>query len=163
MSSRSWQSWFGAVIVSVLLLSCGRGHAPASHAVEGPRTRRTHLAPRSSYVALQPTGVPMEIRALPARRSTPSAESSATLQPSPEATRDPQSWKSMPVVPHIREAARAAYLRGIERGNDPRRFSKVGDCQNIPSYFLAVFDQPSGYSLGAQYENLRGTIEWYGG
>jgi hypothetical protein len=48
-------------------------------------------------------------------------------------------------------------------GNDPRHFSVIGDCQNVSSYFLAVYDKPGEFSLGEQYADLQPTIDYYQG
>lgn len=72
------------------------------------------------------------------------------------------AWMQMPAVPaEISDAMRAVYRRGLEMGNDPTRFSVIGDCQNVSSYFLAVFDKPGEFSLGEEYEHLQPTIEYY--
>jgi hypothetical protein len=69
----------------------------------------------------------------------------------------------MPVIPVVSENARQIYQRGLEMGNDPQAFSKVGDCQNVPSYFMAVFDgSPEYYRLG-EFEHLQDTIDWFSG
>ncbi len=52
------------------------------------------------------------------------------------------------------------YLRGQERGRDPHRFSKIGDCQNITTYYLAMFDSGT-YGLGEQYAYLQPTIDYF--
>jgi hypothetical protein len=51
----------------------------------------------------------------------------------------------------------------VEAGNDPAVFAKVGDCQNVPSMFLSIFDYPGYYSLGEEYAYLQETIDWYRG
>ncbi|MBI3158838.1 MAG: SGNH/GDSL hydrolase family protein [Chloroflexi bacterium] len=43
----------------------------------------------------------------------------------------PQEWRVAPVVPQISEYARAVYLAGLAGGNDPNRFSILGDCQSL--------------------------------
>lgn len=48
-------------------------------------------------------------------------------------------------------------------GNDPNRFSVIGDCQNVSSYFLAVFEKPGEFSLGEEYADLQPTIDYYQG
>lgn len=72
-------------------------------------------------------------------------------------------WKDLPVIPEISERAREIYKAGIEAGNDPRVFAKVGDCQNVPSMFLSIFDYPGYFSLGEEYGYLQETIDWYEG
>lgn len=70
----------------------------------------------------------------------------------------------MPVVPTgVSDAMRAVYQKGIALGNDPARFSVIGDCQNVSSYFLAVFEQPGEFSLGEEYAYLQPTIDHYQG
>jgi hypothetical protein len=56
---------------------------------------------------------------------------------------------------------RAVYQRGLEMGNDPTRFSVIGDCQNVSSYFLSMFDRPGEFSLGEEYTYLQPTIDTY--
>lgn len=69
---------------------------------------------------------------------------------------------STPVIPQATGTARAIYQRGRELGNNSNRFSKVGDCQNIPEFFLGTFDQPGTYNLG-EHEALQGTIDHFAG
>lgn len=73
-------------------------------------------------------------------------------------------WKDWPVVPEeISPAMKALYQEGLDIGNDPHRFSKIGDCQNVPSYFLGRFDNESGYTLRDDQASLEETIDWYSG
>ena len=58
---------------------------------------------------------------------------------------------------------RDVYRLGLQLGNDPTHFSVIGDCQNVSSYFLAVFEKPDEYSLGEQYAYLQPTIDHYQG
>jgi hypothetical protein len=85
-----------------------------------------------------------------------------TATPKPPLAKD--AWMKMPAVPTgISDAMREVYQRGLEMGNDPTRFSVIGDCQNVSSYFLATFDKPGDYSLGERYAYLGPTIEYYRG
>ncbi|TAK13304.1 MAG: hypothetical protein EPO32_05810 [Anaerolineae bacterium] len=43
----------------------------------------------------------------------------------------PQDWQNAPVVPPISDVALAIYRTGVAEGNDPRRFSILGDCQSL--------------------------------
>jgi len=92
------------------------------------------------------------------------------LPPTPAPTQTPKpplakdAWMQMPAVPAgVSDAMRAVYQRGLELGNDPTHFSVIGDCQNVSSYFLSVFDNPGEYSLGEQYAYLQPTIDYYQG
>ena len=80
----------------------------------------------------------------------------------PTVTLVPEHWASIPVVP---EGASSriidVFQRGLTRGRDPNRFSKIGDCQNITPYFLSVFDDPSKYRLGDQFAYLQPTIDQF--
>jgi hypothetical protein len=65
----------------------------------------------------------------------------------------------MPVIPlGISNLIIDVFQRGLVRGRDSSRFSKIGDCQNITPYFLSAFDDPSKYRLGSQYDYLQPTI-----
>ena len=75
---------------------------------------------------------------------------SSTVQ-APTPTLAPDAWKSMPIVPVVSTRMIAVYQAGLAAGRDPNRFSKIGDCQNITTYFLASFDNPKDYRLGTQY------------
>ena len=85
-----------------------------------------------------------------------------TATPKPPLAKD--AWMQMPAVPTaISDSMRAVYRRGIEMGNDPARFAVIGDCQNVSSYFLAVFEKPGEFSLGDEYAYLEPTIDYYRG
>jgi hypothetical protein len=58
---------------------------------------------------------------------------------------------------------RAIYQQGLAAGRDAHRFSKIGDCQNVDTYFLSAFDHPGEYSLGEQYAYLQPTIDQFAG
>jgi LysM repeat protein len=59
--------------------------------------------------------------------------------------------------PRVREI----YLRGQALGNDPNAFSKIGDCNSEPPFFLAKFDTGE-YNLG-DYGYLQPVIDQFGG
>jgi hypothetical protein len=87
-----------------------------------------------------------------------------TLTSTPKPPLAADAWMQMPAVPsEISNSMRAVYERGLEMGNDPEHFSVIGDCQNVSSYFLAVFDQPGEFSLGDEYAYLQPTIDYYQG
>lgn len=76
---------------------------------------------------------------------------------------DPDYWKTLPVIPTISDTAREIYQRGLAMGNNPNTFAKVGDCQNVHSYFLGVFDNPEEYRLGETYAYLQEMIDHFAG
>ncbi len=92
-----------------------------------------------------------------------SSENQVIATATPDLRLDPADWMEWPVVPMISDRAKQIYNEGIEKGLDPNVFSKAGDCQNITTYFLAVFEDPDQYRLGAEYSYLQETIYYYDG
>jgi hypothetical protein len=82
--------------------------------------------------------------------------------PSTRTPLPPDAWMTLPVIPTVSDTARQIYQRGLEMGNDPNKFSKVGDCQSITTYFLFYFDMPEYYRLG-EFESLQETIDHFSG
>jgi len=70
------------------------------------------------------------------------------------------NWQDLPIVPQVSPEMIAVYQRGLARGRDPNRFSKIGDCQNITTYYLAMFDS-GHYKLGSDYAYLQPTIDHF--
>jgi uncharacterized protein YraI len=70
--------------------------------------------------------------------------------------------RQTPVVAAATARARDIYQRGLARGNHPDRFSKVGDCQSVPTFFLGIFDRGE-YVLGPDYAYLQSTIDHFAG
>ena len=94
---------------------------------------------------------------------TPTGTRTPKPSPTPDSRPLPEDWQAWPVVPYVSPNAIAIYRRGLEAGTDPAHFSKVGDCQNVSTYFLGMFDQPGKYTLGEEYEYLRPTIDHFAG
>ena len=90
---------------------------------------------------------------------TVNASPTATKQP----TLRPDEWKELAVIPSISENTKNIYLRGIEMGNNPIAFSKIGDCGSTPAWFLGDFDRgPEFYELG-DHEYLEEIIQVFQG
>lgn len=134
-----------------LLAACSSAGTSTPAAVVSPADapRQTDLQPASAEQAsASPTALP--------------ATSTPTQTPKPPLAKD--AWKQMPAVPTgVSGAMREVYQRGLDLGNDPTHFSVIGDCQNVSSYFLAVFEQPDEFSLGEEYAYLQPTIDYYQG
>jgi len=79
-------------------------------------------------------------------------------------TPDADFWKDLPIVPEgVSERVREIYERGLQMGNDPHAFSKVGDCNSTNPYYLADYDLgPGVYNLGG-YAYLQDTITYFNG
>lgn len=98
----------------------------------------------------------------------PADSISTNSEPQPTATQasteedEPLTWIDLPVVPEVSPAMVEVFEKGLADGRDPRRFSKIGDCQNITTYFLAMFDGGT-YRLGEEYAYLQSTIDYFAG
>jgi hypothetical protein len=68
-----------------------------------------------------------------------------------------------PLPPNASRHAREIYARGLAAGNNPRAFSKAGDCHSTFPNFLGAYDAPTTYNLSAQYEYLRATLVQFKG
>ncbi|PKN89509.1 MAG: hypothetical protein CVU45_07280, partial [Chloroflexi bacterium HGW-Chloroflexi-7] len=103
----------------------------------------------------------------PTATTPPTEEAPSTTEPAnavetAAATEAHASWLEMPIIPELSPAMLEVYQRGLAVGREPTRFSKIGDCQNIPTYFLAMFDGGT-YSLGDEYAYLQPTIDYFAG
>lgn len=94
---------------------------------------------------------------------TPPPTETPTITSTPDVRLDPEDWQHWPVIPTVSGNAKLIYQQGLEKANDPNRFSKVGDCQNITTYFLAIFDDSDQFSLGPDYEYLKEAIDHFSG
>jgi hypothetical protein len=131
------------IVILIILTACGRG---VSISLEATKTS---------------TPFPDVTVSLPTQTMIPGRTPAPT--PFPKATFAPETWKSMPVVPAVSKSMVEVFQRGLARGRDPNRFSKIGDCQNIITYFLAAFDDPDEYRLGSHFAYLQPTIDHFSG
>jgi len=138
------------LLITTLLAACSAGQTPTPgsfRATDEPVQPQPVVDP-----VLQPTGLPVTDTAMP--------QATVTARPPLEEG----AWMQMPAVPAgISDSLRAVYERGLVLGNDPQHFSVIGDCQNVSSYFLAVFEKPGEFSLGEEYAYLQPTIDYYQG
>ena len=138
---------FTLLILSLLLAGCSPAPTPP------------HLTPD--------TGTP-DTEALDT--ATPDTESPDTGTPdtgtrgtsTPDLRLDPEKWQEWPVIPTISARAREIYQRGLALGNDPRAFSKIGDCQSVPASFLGIYETDR-YSFAPEYQTLQETVDFYNG
>ena len=111
---------------------------------------------------------PTAAQELPPTHSTPELPpapltSQETPLPTARPTLSPDAWQTLPVIPTVSQRAREIYQRGLEMGNQPGSFIKIGDCDATPTWFLGDFDQgPRFYSLGG-YPELQQTIDYFQG
>ncbi|MCC7206914.1 MAG: hypothetical protein IT323_06385 [Anaerolineae bacterium] len=111
--------------------------------------------PVSEEILPEPSGPPVSASA----PGDDGANNPANNAPLPSG----QGELGVPFVPRItggiRSAMRAVYVRGLSMGNNPRVFSKVGDCQTDHWGFLKVFGW-GNYDL-SQYDELQPVIDHF--
>ncbi len=144
------------LVISTILAACASGQVPSQD--------QNIQINRPVPVRNQPTAAPVT-KAIDA---SPAIASTETLVPIPTPERKQllptDAWKNMPVVPaSVSDRARTIYEYGLAHGTDSTHFSIIGDCQNVSSYFMSAYDNPSDYSLGDKYSYLQPTIDYYKG
>jgi hypothetical protein len=139
-------TFFGCGILIAALAGCG-ARPPATLA---PTNAPADTITRSAGATALPAG------------DTPTAGPAGGSTSTPRPTLAPDAWKTLPVIPTFSARALEIYRTGLALGRNPRAFSKIGDCQNITTYFLADFENPDKYRLG-QYADLQPTIDWFKG
>ena len=113
-------------------------------------------ASASATLAATATASPKASRT---KRSSLIPTAKATVTPTP----DPEWWKKLPIIPQVSDHVLEIYQHGQEIGNNPKAFSKIGDCGSTPAWFLGDFDRgPSYYRLG-NYQSLTGVIQHFQG
>ncbi len=164
---RRLASWM-LVSLSLWLLSCAALNAEIDR-----RVAATVQALSVEWTRQSPFLSPsLEVTATFSLLPTPSSTASPTATPvpvtptpfvhQPKPTLEADAWKSFPVVPTaISERVRQIYRLGQLAGNNPRAFSKVGDCNsNLPAFFGPFDSGP--YNLG-EYAYLQETIDYFKG
>ena len=74
----------------------------------------------------------------------------------------PERWMEWPVIPVVGERAKEVFRNGLARGNNPKAFSIIGDCQSEPQLFMGGYDTGQ-YQLPADSHYLRETISHFSG
>ena len=162
--------WIILLVATFLVAGCNL--APSSSITSTPAISTPIYTAASPVTGVYTSPSPVAATALPELIGalTPSPIIETTISPNQTPTLpaitptrlSPEDWKTLPVIPLISQTARLIYQHGLELGNDPHAFSKIGDCQSITTYFLSNFDTPGTYSLG-DHQSLQDTIEWYSG
>jgi hypothetical protein len=135
---------FAAGFLAALLAACGTPSTPVETAATQPATAPSAAGPSAPPAA------------------TKSAEPTDTPTATPRPTPGPEDWKTSPIVPGFSAHSAEILRRGISQGRNAHAFSKIGDCQNITTYFLADFESPQKFRLGP-YADLQQTIDWFEG
>jgi hypothetical protein len=140
------------VIVLVLLVAC-----------DTPEWGYSQSVAATAINTLAPTPVPDIPTTTATTAVIPTLDDPVSTDQAPTPTLAPDAWKNMPIVPVVSERMLEVYKAGLAAGRDPNKFSKIGDCQNITTYFLASFDNQKEYRLGSQYAYLQPTIDHFSG
>jgi hypothetical protein len=85
------------------------------------------------------------------------------LPPTPSPSPTPVDWTTMPIIPAISPVVREIFQRGLTLGNNPHAFSKVGDCESSPNWFLGDFDRGTRYYRLGPYNYLSAAIQQFAG
>ena len=93
----------------------------------------------------------------------PTESPTLELTATPDLRLPPEEWKKWPIVPESSARVKEIYQRGIELGNNPQHFSKIGDCHNVRAAFMGLFDKPGWYVLRGQNAHLQPAIDWFAG
>ena len=143
------------------------GDRSALHPAPGAGTSRPGEPDRFACAGNDhPSTRQRNLRPHPACQLDPARQPDAGCHPDPSTrtpTLGPDGWKKLPIIPVVSDRVLEIYRRGQELGNNPRSFSKIGDCGSTPAWFLGDFDRgPSYYGLG-EYQNLAEVIEQFHG
>lgn len=146
------------LLITMVIMGCHAKNLPQSNShllnaeTETPFTDQINQGSTSN---LSTTPLATLSPAIPKINPSPSAQTSSQNIPS--------DWMQLPVIPEISQNAIQIYQHGLELGNRPNAFSKVGDCGSTPSWFLGDFDRGSRfYNLG-KYTYLKKAIDYYHG
>lgn len=152
-SKFGFQTIFFLGISILLLTACQQVNREAPAATSLPTESETEPAPIPSLVESSVSTSTAEI-------DTPEPDPVFTETPTP--TELPQGfWQDLPVIPDgVSYAMREVYQKGLAMGNDPRVFTKLGDCNSKSPDFLHGFG--GMYNLG-EFGYLQPAIDYYQG
>ncbi len=162
------------LLAALILASCTKDTTPPTISAQITATRSTvpvqgRLLTSTSPARPSPTAtaVPPTPGNQPGASPTtaPSAKPTATILPSPtpRPPLKPDQWKDLPAIPAISDTIVQIYQRGLELGNNPHAFSKIGDCGSTPAWFLGDFDRGAEFYRLGEYQHLQEVIAEYKG
>jgi hypothetical protein len=161
-----FRNFIAACLLLLALSACVGSGAPVSTVAPPTMPATATLAP--SATSLPPT---LTATAEPTGQATESATATALPSPTPEDTPTkgptptlaPDAWQTAPVLPtSVSQRVKLIYQMGLLNGNNPRAFSKVGDCNTTMPYFLGDFDTSGQFALG-EYAELQETLDYFAG
>jgi hypothetical protein len=149
------------ILIVILFPACALSSAPTNNPLPSkiPEVTITFTQPHQ-------TNSPSPSPILPSQTAAPiiTITLSVTQTPRPSATPNPEDWQTWPVIPILTQHSVEIYLRGQTLGNNPRAFSKLGDCETDTDWYLTNFDKSQAYyNLGAYEEELSQVIQYFKG
>lgn len=156
------------IILLCLLISSSCSKTQSTVTVGIERTSASPTPPLPAPTAANTVAFPSPIVESPEKIATVtspsilvSALATATSTASP--TLSPDEWQNLPILPQPTDRIRGIYQLGLQLGNNPQAFSKIGDCGSTPAWFLGDFDRgPQYYELG-DHQDLIPVIETFQG
>ena len=153
------------IIVLVLIAAALTGFLLANQKSRNElHIRMTEISEETLAAVPTDTPVPTET-SLPTE--TPVPVSIPTEEPSPEPAAivqlDPADWRNWPELPEsISPELKTLYFEGLGEGNNPKRFSKIGDSNTMMPSFFGCYDSgvDTGYVLGP-YAYLQEAIDQF--
>ncbi len=135
---------------------------------EAMHLRMTEISAETLAALPTDTPVPTET-AVPTETSmpvvSPADVTAAIEEPTSLPLLDPADWQNWPELPEfVFPEIKAMYLEGITEGNNPNRFSKIGDSNTMMPSFFGCFDSgaDTGYVLGpyAYLQEVINRFQW---
>jgi hypothetical protein len=164
-----------ALLLTMIIFTVGCSETPTSIAEQSspstpisstivPSTKTNQVVSTEPMLETSPTALPEEsvITTTPVITLTHEA-TEATGLVLPTLSTDPEAWKSLPVIPQISQRTIEIYKSGLALGNDPHRFSKIGDCGSTPTWFLGDFDRGERFYKLGEFVTLNEVIQYYAG
>ncbi len=155
------------LVVLVIALLAGCSGTPAVSTTVSPTRpqasatiRASDQASETGVISLTPAASPTTLVMVQTPNSPPTE---APPTPITNPTLSPEDWKSMPVIPPISGTVIEIYKRGLGLGNNPKAFSKIGDCGSTPAWFLGDFDRDQSYYRLGEHTYLLPVIEEFEG
>ena len=155
-------------IAAAVLLACGFLLFLNQKSREAMHLRMTEISAETLAAIPTDTPVPTET-AVPTETSmpvvSPADVTAAIEEPTSLPLLDPADWQNWPELPEfVFPEIKAMYLEGITEGNNPNRFSKIGDSNTMMPSFFGCFDSgaDTGYVLGpyAYLQEVINRFQW---
>lgn len=134
-----------------------------SAVVEGGEWKMCGLASGQDVAQVESTATAEVAEQQSTSTTKPTEDPTPAGSPTPDTRPLPRDWRTWPILPELSPWLVDVYNRGVEQGNDPHRFAKAGDCQNIPEAFLGIYDLEDRYFFRENDEYLQETVDYYAG